>query len=449
MHKLLQRFETLYDLSVKYIVGLLLLAIPLYPKFPFISIPGTYVGIRLEDFLLAITVIWWLVGNVLRMKTIIKEHTTQALILFWVVGAVSLFSAIQVTQTIMPLVALLHWARRIEYMICFLIGVSAVRNVKNLKFYFVCILIVIMYSFVYGVGQKYFAWPIVTTQNEEYSKGVALQYITGGHLVATFAGHYDMASVLILILPLVIGIAVSKAQIVKDLMFVKNVRVSRILLFVIALCGTWLLTNSASRISIVSFAGAALLGLFFMRKYWVIPVLLIFTLLISALSGSLISRYMNIYDVTIKKILSVSIIPVAHAQSEPAPTEDRSTNIRLNIEWPRAIRAIERNPFLGTGYSSITLATDNDYFRMLGEIGILGALSFVILFLHIARPFWSKLFSAHKADTQTLFAVLIFCAIPGIFLNMVFIDILEASKFAILFWLLLGISFGLIYKKHD
>jgi O-antigen ligase len=158
---------------------------------------------------------------------------------------------------------------------------------------------------------------------------------------------------------------------------------------------------------------------------------------------------MNIYDVTIKKILSISIIPVANAQSEPAPTEDRSTNIRLNIEWPRAIRAIERNPFLGTGYSSITLATDNDYFRMLGEIGILGALSFIILFLHIARPFWSKLFSAHKADTQTLFAVLIFCAIPGIFLNMVFIDILEASKFAILFWLLLGISFGLIYKKHD
>jgi hypothetical protein len=164
MHKLLQRFETLYDLSVKYIVGLLLLAIPLYPKFPFISIPGTYVGIRLEDFLLAITVVWWLVGNTLRMKTIIKEHTTQALILFWVVGAVSLFSAIQVTQTIMPLVALLHWARRIEYMICFLIGVSAVRNVKNLKFYFVCILIVIMYSFIYGVGQKYFAWPIVTTK---------------------------------------------------------------------------------------------------------------------------------------------------------------------------------------------------------------------------------------------------------------------------------------------
>ncbi len=449
MQKLFLKFEQIYDHSVKYVVGLMLLAIPLYPKFPFISIPGTYVGIRLEDFLIALAAVWWILGNLLRMKSILKEHTTQALILFWVVGAVSLFSAIEVTQTIAPLVALLHWARRIEYMICFLIGISAVKNTKNLKFYLVCILIVITYSFVYGVGQKYFSWPIVTTQNEEYSKGVALQYITGGHLVATFAGHYDMASVLILILPLCIGIAVAKAQTVKDLMFTKNVFLSRLILFVVSLCGTWLLTNSASRISIVSFAGSAFLGLVLMRKYWVIPLLLIFTLIIAGLSGSLISRYMNIYDVTIKKVISVSIVPVAHAQGEPTHTEDRSTNIRLNIEWPRAVRAIERNPFLGTGYSSITLATDNDYFRMLGEIGILGFLSFIILLLQIARPFWPKLFTAHKTDTQTLFAILIFCALPGIFLNMVFIDILEASKFAILFWLLLGISFGLIYKKHD
>ncbi|MBP9687185.1 O-antigen ligase family protein [Candidatus Woesebacteria bacterium] len=449
MQKLLTKFEVLYDRSIKYVVGLLILAIPLYPKFPFISIPGTYVGIRLEDFLLAVSALWWFLGNLRRMKEIVREHTTQALILFWVIGAVSLFSALTITQTIMPLVALLHWARRIEYMICFLLGISAVRNTKNLKFYFLCIVIVVMYSFTYGVGQKYFAWPIVTTQNEEYSKGVALQYITGGHLVATFAGHYDMASVLILVLPLIVGIAVSKTQILKEVMFLKSPKLSRGVLFVVALCGTWLLANAASRISIVSFVGAVGLGLLLMRKYWVIPVLLVLTLLISALSGSLISRYMNIYDVTIKKVLSVEIIPVAHAQAEAPHTEDRSTNIRLNIEWPRAIRAIQRNPFLGTGYSSITLATDNDYIRMLGEVGILGSLSFVILFLQILHPFISRIFSTHKAGTETLFAMLIFCALPGIFLNMVFIDILEASKFAILFWLLLGISFGLIYKKHD
>ena len=35
----------------------------------------------------------------------------------------------------------------------------------------------------------------------------------------------------------------------------------------------------------------------------------------------------------------------------------RSGEIRFKVEWPRALRAFAKNPLLGTGYSSVTLAT--------------------------------------------------------------------------------------------
>jgi len=69
----------------------------------------------------------------------------------------------------------------------------------------------------------------------------------------------------------------------------------------------------------------------------------------------------------------------------------RSTDIRLKVEWPRAIKAFLKNPLLGTGYSSITLATDNDYLRMLGETGILGTLAFLAIILEITRIVWQFL----------------------------------------------------------
>ena len=71
--------------------------------------------------------------------------------------------------------------------------------------------------------------------------------------------------------------------------------------------------------------------------------------------------------------------PIPTEESQPV-FEDRSVSIRLNVEWPRAIRAFSKNPLLGTGYSSITLATDNDFLRLLGEVGLVGALAFFLIF---------------------------------------------------------------------
>jgi len=186
-------------------------------------------------------------------------------------------------------------------------------------------------------------------------------------------------------------------------------------------------------------------------------------------SSNLLDRYQRIFEVSVGKVknylinYTVSDMSV-YAQEEnvlipkklfvPSPTpipvfEDRSTNIRLNVEWPRAIRAFLKNPFLGTGYSSITLATDNDYLRMLGEVGMLGFVAFVLIFVRITQVL-IKVFPFTK-DIKETDAVLLagfVGALPGIFLNAVFIDIFEASKFAILFWLMLGLVLGVAHNKE-
>jgi O-antigen ligase len=137
----------------------------------------------------------------------------------------------------------------------------------------------------------------------------------------------------------------------------------------------------------------------------------------------------------------------------PTPTpqpvsEDRSSSIRLNVEWPRAVRALAKNPILGTGYSSITLATDNDYLRALGEVGILGFVAFSIIFLRLIKLLLSKLKKLGTVDDiQKCFVAGTTGGLVGVVINASFIDVFEASKFAIIFWLFLGFLAGALRRK--
>jgi len=145
-------------------------------------------------------------------------------------------------------------------------------------------------------------------------------------------------------------------------------------------------------------------------------------------------------------------LPGKRQRVEPTPTpapifEDRSTSIRLNVEWPRAVRAFSKNPLLGTGYSSITLATDNDYLRLLGEVGILGFLAFSAIFLRIGKLIFSSFpLVKNFKGVELGFLAGVVGAMLGVFLNAVFLDIFEASKFAIIFCLVTGLTVGLLWS---
>jgi len=185
-----------------------------------------------------------------------------------------------------------------------------------------------------------------------------------------------------------------------------------------------------------------------------IPLVFVFSLVLMSTSSNLMDRYTRLIKATTMRVLGITteekssfvgLFEVYAAEEEVEIVtqqpiyEDRSSSIRFNVEWPRAIRALMKNPILGTGYSSLTLATDNDYLRILGETGVLGFLSFMLV---VASVIWElvKNFSFKLQSIESIFLASVIAGIPGVAINMVFIDILEASKFAIIFWLFLGMA---------
>jgi hypothetical protein len=455
--ELMSKHSQLLSAVVKYTVATVLITVPLLPKFPFINVPGTFVAIRLEDLVLAFCGLLIALIYMPKLESFVKNPLNQAVIIFIFSGLLSLFSAIFITSSVQPHIGFLHWLRRIEYLVPLYLGITAIRmDRKNLGFFIKTLLVVVFVVFVYGFGQKYFNWPIIITQNEEYSKGIALRYVPGGHINSTFAGHYDLGSFLVLVLPILV-----------TAIFVVRQRTSQVVFSLVSFLGLWLLVNTASRISMVSYLLAVCLALIFAKKVKGLVWVFLISLLFVGFSTSLISRYERILEITTEKLQQFNLInyvnqPVFAQETgslpqkkvysfTPTPTpvfEDRSTNIRLNVEWPRAVRAFAKNPLLGTGYSSINLATDNDYLRLFGEVGIIGFFAFFLIIARILVIFVRRfpLVENYKG-LELAFVVGLFAAIPGIFVNAFFIDVFEASKFAIIFWLLVGFAVSLLDKS--
>lgn len=439
----MQKLLKLFNSTSKYLVTALLLIIPLFPKFPAFRIAGTYVAVRLEDFLVLGTLLVFLVPILFNFKVLLKDKIIRSILMFLIIGLISLICGIYLTQTVSVKIGLLHWLRRVEYISLFVVGFLYVKSIftKGETSYFLeyivkLLLIVNLIVFLYGLGQRYFNLPVIITQNEEYSKGVALRWTPGAHINSSFAGHYDLASYLVLTMPIFISA-----------FFYYKDKYSKIILGVSILIGFWLFSVAVSRISIVAFLMATTISLFLLKKYKEIVVVVAISLVAFGFSPDLRTRYQRIFDVVKQKFSSLVIVYASGdvSANEGNVNEDRSTSIRFNVEWPRAIRAFHKNPLLGTGYSSITLATDNDYLRALGETGILGLISLLLIFISLYN-----VISKYQFD-QSFDSVLIASFIGstiGTLLTAVFIDIFEASKFAINYWLITGIVVGIIKKKE-
>jgi hypothetical protein len=351
----------------------------------------------------------------------------------------------------------LNYARRIEYLVPFfaVLTLFTKEQIKKNLDYFVKILIVVtLVAFLYGLGQRYLSFPIIITQNDTYSKGVALRWTPGAHISSTFAGHYDMAAFMVMLLPIFV-----------TLLFILKGKWNTFWLFITVGGGLWLLVNSLSRISQVSYLVSVAIALIAAKKFKALIAVLAVSVVVIGMTSSLDARFSRIINVFYSKVktkvtsLSNNFVVRAETQalpsfraitSSPVPTsvpvfEDRSTSIRLNVEWPAAIRAFSINPLLGTGYSSIGLATDNDFLRMAAETGLLGLTAFILIFSRIGKLFIKAIPILNNFSSLELgFVVGIGGAIIGTFISSFFIDLFEASKFATIFWFMTGYSIYLI-----
>ena len=119
---------------------------------------------------------------------------------------------------------------------------------------------------------------------------------------------------------------------------------------------------------------------------------------------------------------------------------DISFATRLQIEWPRAVKAFLHNPIVGTGPSSITEATDNDYLRWIGEFGLLGTTLFLFILFTIIKDVWTHSRRLNEQDRAVYYGFLF--GTFALLFNAGYIDVFEASKVAFTFWTYAGIVIG-------
>lgn len=423
------RIAKFFASCLKYLTAAILIFIPLYPKFPLITLPDSAVAIRAEDFLIGFTFVIFIINLIFSKKSKLPPLAFQILI-YLAVGLISSLSAILITKNVMPVIVILHLVRRIEYLLVFFfvyyVGIS---GLLTRRFLFELVLLPAIGVFGYGIAQIYFQAPVISTMNTEFAKGVALMLQPGVMLSSTFAGHYDLAIYLVMIL----------AYITSLLTFTKKkIYLSDLFLAFVSLL--WILTQTSSRIALLGLIFS--IGLIcFLRKRLVLGLILVFLVGVSILtSPSLIARLGNLLRVFQAKIQTNLVIrPVFAAETLRPIQQDRSTSIRFDIEWPRAIRSLYKNPFLGTGYSSITLATDNEYLRALGETGLLGFAAFISILIALGRGLGRRYHQA-KSKLDKIISLGSLGVFSIFLLSAIFLDVFEASKIAILFWAFMGLA---------
>jgi len=457
------------------------------------------------------------------------------MVIYLAVGFLSSLSAIFITKTVPQNIwhvskVFLHWFRRIEYFSIFFIFYNGVKSFKDAKKIILTAFFAVLAVSVYGYGQKYLYWPVYSTMNREFSKGVKLYLTEHARVPSTFGGHYDLAAFLVIFLPLLLS----------AFLLLKN-KFLKAFTLITFLTAYWLMILTASRTSFIAYLaalGVLFLVLMFKKSFWWSflrgSVVVLFTLWIMIFFGDLSDRFAHflkmpeikeklkldrflsplkpaptnfirldddiqlvmdstderptqkkpvtdkanlppdVYEdipdgyeeVTVSGKLATGFgeatdsamvrVPKQRTFSENAYKYGLSTAIRLDALWPRAIAGFKINPLLGSGYSTLTKetvdqfteaeSTDNDYLRVLGETGLLGFLSFFAIFFVVLKKVIKALF---KKQTPLLTALLTgFLAFTtGLLINALYIDVFEASKVAFIFWALTGLVLAVLEKK--
>lgn len=522
--------------NILFICTLFLLAfIPLYPKRPLLDIQNTWVYVRLEDITVAFIIFLWMFLLLLR-KVTLRTPLTLPILLFWIVGAVStLHGVLLIFPTISNVfsnVAFLSFLRRMEYLSLFFIAYVGIKE-KNYIYHIIATLVIILLFIVgYGFGQKFLGFPAFLTGNEEFAKGIAIRLSPLSRVPSTFAGHYDLAAYLVLIIPILTSLIFG----------FRNVLLKIILIATVSL-GFVLLLMTVSRVSFLVLLLSLVMLLFIQKKKLAIISLLVLTLFFLSFSPSILQRFKStvsevdvlvdiktaraigqvrdvpseyfkdkvvirqragkedVLSASSSAVLPFELIPkqAALVIETNAPTGedlpqgtgyvnlplspvtkrlgqyfyeknkenegndsaeitvlygdyivkrakayDLSFTTRFQGEWPRTIEAFRRNIIMGSGYGSVSLAVDNDYLRILGESGLLGFISFVSIFL-VALIYIKKILPNVESPVIKSFVLGFIAGSFGLVLNAVLIDVFEASKIAFTYWILMGVTLGLLH----
>lgn len=349
-----------------------------------------------------------------------------------------------------------------------------------------------------------YCFPAFLTGNEEFAKGKAFCLPDTARIAATFGGHYDLAAYLVLTLPIVIALFIMVRKwywkvltllIAIGAFMLLNFTSSRVSTgaYVVAVVAAlffmkkkkWIIPVLGVSFGIMLlFSGSALQRI--VKTIQPVDVVTVNTnkplpknlekiidkstqdlrnqspespppgsvtiggktptasssSTVKVLTSDEVKKIRELTDINISTISGSFLIQKAYAL-------DISFTTRFEAEWPRNWAAFIKYPLFGQGFSTLTLATDSDYLRALGETGVFGFLSFFIIFVILGI----YLVHAHKTikdDMPHAFVMGLAGGIVGLLVNALMIDVFEASKVAEPLWILLGIGTGIlsIYQKE-
>lgn len=316
----MKKFLSFLDNNIlRYSIAFAILFIPLYPKLPSIGISHVWVYIRLEDFVILLVAIIWLI-QLFRKKVSLPFPEGYSLIAYWIVGLITLIYCLLFLAShipnFFPLIAALEYIRRIEYMILFFAAYSSVKNKKDIILYLTSLGIALALVTVYGFGQKFyevlwmlfpaffkqyqFCFPAYLTGNEEFAKGIPLCLNNLSRIASTFGGNYDLSSYLVLFIPLFIALFI----------IVKKLKI-RVLLALLVVFSLELLNFTSSRTAYIAYLlGVVSMLIIWKKRLWIIPVLIISIGVLFLFSTTTLQRFAK----TIQQVQIVQVQPGSSQQ---------------------------------------------------------------------------------------------------------------------------------------
>src|SRR3989344_1108807 len=297
MQKLLKLLGWIDNNIVKLLTVGFIFLIPLYPKFPLKFIDYTYIAIRVEDIYVALLAVVFFV-QLLRQKVKLNKKFMWLILAFWAAVLASFLWGTFVQKTIIyKHLGFLHSIRRIEYSLIFFIIVSTIRSRKDFLLYLHSSIITLIIVSLYGAGQKFLGWPAVQTMNPEFAKGHILYLTPEARISSTFGGHYDLAAYLVFLLPFTLGL------------FLYGKKIKYFISYFFSLLA---LTLTASRSGLIAYPIAIVAFLAYVRKFKLMIVIVIISLVLSLLSDNLSSRFaqtLRIKQIYVNEQTGAVVIP--------------------------------------------------------------------------------------------------------------------------------------------
>lgn len=494
MKKLSSLFKKIDENLVHISLLAYIVLVSLLPKIPLQHVEYTYIRIRYDDFLPVLVGLIFFVQFV-REKIHLNTRFLIPVFFFWVTVFISSFVGFYFQNTI-PVhdIGFLHSIRRIQYMALFFVASSAILSEKRFLSYLKVYLGTVFIVCLYALGQKFLAFPSIQSMNPAYVDGRLLILNAEDRINSTFGGHFDLAAYLTFSMPIILGFY----------FFTKKKKY--FLLFLLSLI---VLLYTAARSSFFAYLVSITVLLLFLRRFKLYVLIIFLTAVLLVVTGDMARRFQQTFQIKtvflneqtgaqkIEQKISVNKLPagglsiplsqkksveveperIKQVALEDALTElkQKGTNVnieeaekraeeiaryikpqqillcdiscatRLQVEWPRAIGAFLSKPIFGTGPSSITEATDNDYLRWLGEFGLIGSGLFIFLLYSLSKAIWQNAMRL-KSDIKYLhFGYL--TGFLALLVNGLYVDVFEASKIAYNFWLIAGFYVGFISLK--